>query len=85
MDEHEVFKEAMARAVSMEMEAGDVLLFNATLFHSVGINYTNTQRRSVALGYRAVDELDPTPNLDTQMLVAGEWSYRGHAHPVSTR
>lgn len=78
MDEHAIYEGLEETAISVQAEAGDVLLFDGTLFHTVGQNITELPRRSIALGYRSVDELDPSPNLAAQMLVAGEWAYRGN-------
>lgn len=67
-----------AQALSVSMPAGGVLLFNGLAFHGVGENKTGEERVSMTLGYRPVDELDAEPDTSRQVLVAGQYIYRGN-------
>ncbi|MGO9696203.1 MAG: phytanoyl-CoA dioxygenase family protein [Mycobacterium sp.] len=67
-----------------EMPKGGILLFNSLLFHSAGENRSSTERMSITLGYRAVDELQPTPPGYAQ-LVRGEAIYRGNDADTNRR
>lgn len=78
MDEHSEFEPFSDQAVPVPMPAGGALLFDGCLFHSPGLNKLATPRRSIALGYRAVDELQSTPDFEREMLVAGSYLYRGN-------
>ena len=66
------------QAISVPMPEGGVLLFNGLTFHGVGNNTSGRSRTSMTLGFRAVDELDYTPDQGRQVLVAGEYIYRGN-------
>ncbi|MEU8928849.1 phytanoyl-CoA dioxygenase family protein [Streptomyces sp. NPDC048409] len=65
------------QALTCEVQRGGVLLFNSLLFHSAGVNRTSSDRMSITLGYRSVDELQPTPQ-GYAHLVRGEAVYRGN-------
>jgi len=78
MDEHEEYDGLADQVVPVGMNAGDVLLFNGMLFHSVGSNTTDKTRSSIILGFRSADELDASPDTARQILVAGETIYRGN-------
>lgn len=78
MDEHRDFDGLEDQAVPMPMNAGDVLLFNAMCFHSVGKNTTGGTRTSLILGFRSVDELSYAPDGDREVVVAGSYLYRGN-------
>lgn len=77
LDEHEVFEGVEQQAVPVTIGAGGMLLFDATLFHSVGDNNSDESRVSLTMGFRSSDELDygPAP-VDVQ--VRGEHIYRGN-------
>ncbi|MEU8512956.1 phytanoyl-CoA dioxygenase family protein [Kitasatospora sp. NPDC048722] len=81
LDEHPELADLADQAVPVPVPAGGVLLFDGTLFHTVGPNSGTTTRTSVVLGYRAADELDAHPDPDRQIVVAGEQLYRGNDRP----
>ncbi|HET6622482.1 MAG TPA: phytanoyl-CoA dioxygenase family protein [Candidatus Saccharimonadales bacterium] len=76
--EHEEFAGLENQAVPVPMNEGDVLLFNGTLFHGVGYNPSGETRTSMTLGFRSVDELDAQPDHSRQIVVAGDYIYRGN-------
>lgn len=78
MHEHEEFNGLEDQALSVPMLEGGVLLFNGLTFHGVGANHSGQPRMSMTLGYRAADELDFAPDQKRQILVAGEYLYRGN-------
>lgn len=78
MAEHEEYAELEDQAVPVSMNEGDVLLFNGTLFHGVGYNPSGETRMSMTLGFRSVDELDALPDKSRQILVTGQYIYRGN-------
>ncbi|MFJ3221625.1 phytanoyl-CoA dioxygenase family protein [Kitasatospora sp. NPDC086801] len=81
MDEHPELADLADQAVPVPVPAGGVLLFDGTLFHTVGANTGGTTRTSAVLGYRSADELDAHPDLDRQVVVAGAQLYRGNDRP----
>ncbi|MEV6976316.1 phytanoyl-CoA dioxygenase family protein [Kitasatospora sp. NPDC093806] len=81
MDEHPELAELADQAVPVPVPAGGVLLFDGTVFHTVGANSGGATRTSVVLGYRAADELDAHPDPDRQVVVAGAQLYRGNDRP----
>lgn len=78
MAEHREYEGLEEQAVPVPMREGDVLLFNGTLFHGVGYNLSGETRMSITLGYRSVDELDAEPDTMREVLVSGEYTYRGN-------
>lgn len=78
MDEHQEYDGIADQAIPISMKAGDVLLFNGMLFHSVGNNTTNKTRASIILGFRSNDELDDNYDEVRQLIVSGENIYRGN-------
>jgi Phytanoyl-CoA dioxygenase (PhyH) len=78
MDQHEEFAGLLDQAVPVPVARGGVLLMDSLVFHSVGPNRSATERRSIVLGYRSADELDPRELDPRQYLVAGEDLYRGN-------
>lgn len=78
MAEHEEYEGLEDQAISVPMSEGGVLLFNGLAFHGVGENISGEPRMSMTLGYRSVDELDAQPDTTRQLLVAGDWIYRGN-------
>lgn len=80
MSEHEEYAGLEGQAVPVPMKEGDVLLFNGTLFHGVGHNPSGQTRTSMTLGFRSVDELDAKPDDARQILVSGQYIYRGNDH-----
>lgn len=78
MDEHDEYAGLGEQALPVPMAAGSVLLFDGLAFHSVGQNRGDGTRASITLGFRAVDELDFTPDDTRQILVSGEQLYRGN-------
>ncbi|MFD4536519.1 phytanoyl-CoA dioxygenase family protein [Kitasatospora sp. NPDC058397] len=81
MDEHPELSGLADQAVPVPVPAGGVLLFDGTVFHTVGANSDGSTRTSVVLGYRAADELDALPDPDRQVIVAGAHLYRGNDRP----
>ncbi|MET9887452.1 phytanoyl-CoA dioxygenase family protein [Streptomyces sp. NPDC006430] len=75
--EHEEYAGYADQGLACELPRGGVLLFNSLLFHSAGINRSPTDRMSITLGYRSVDELQPTPP-GYAHLVRGRAIYRGN-------
>jgi phytanoyl-CoA hydroxylase len=78
MDEHEEYTGLEDQALAVPMPEGSVLLFNGLAFHSVGQNRTNRTRISMTFGFRSVDELEYSPDIDREILVAGQYLYRGN-------
>lgn len=78
LDEHDEFAGMADQALVVPARAGDVLLFNALCFHTVGRNTTDGTRASLVLGFRSVDELAATHDREREVLVAGERLYRGN-------
>lgn len=78
MDEHAEYEGLADQALPVPMPGGSVLLFNSLAFHSVGRNLTVWTRASMTLGFRAVDELDYEPDRTREILVAGDYLYRGN-------
>jgi phytanoyl-CoA hydroxylase len=78
MDEHEEYEGLCDQALPVPMPEGGMLLFNGLAFHSVGRNWSDKTRMSVTLGFRSVDELDRHPDPERQILVSGEYIYRGN-------
>ncbi|MFI6116940.1 phytanoyl-CoA dioxygenase family protein [Kitasatospora sp. NPDC051164] len=81
LDEHPELAYLGDQAVPVPVPAGGVLLFDATVFHTVGPNACTSTRAGVVLGYRSADELDAHPDPDRQIVVAGEQLYRGNDRP----
>ncbi|MFF2548748.1 phytanoyl-CoA dioxygenase family protein [Kitasatospora sp. NPDC058063] len=81
MDEHPELADLADQSVPVPVPAGGVLLFDGTLFHTVGANTGGTTRASAVLGYRSADELDARPDPDRQIVVAGAQLYRGNDRP----
>lgn len=82
MDEHSVFDGLEDKAEPVPAVSGDILLFDATLFHTNGGNISGRRRRSIALGLKAVDELTGlAPGRES--LFMGHEIYRGNDRTVS--
>jgi ectoine hydroxylase-related dioxygenase (phytanoyl-CoA dioxygenase family) len=58
LDESEDYASLAEQALPVPMAAGDMLLFDGLVYHSVGLNQTDASRMSIAFAFRAVDELD---------------------------
>ena len=78
MSRHAEYDGLEKQALPVPMPEGGVLLFNALAFHGVGANASGDSRISMTLGFRAVDELDFSPDGNRQILVSGERIYRGN-------
>lgn len=78
MDEHDQYAGLDAQALPVIATAGDALVFDGLVFHTAGANTGPGTRASLTLGYRAVDELDRRPDPADQILVTGEFLYRGN-------
>ncbi|MEV8634354.1 phytanoyl-CoA dioxygenase family protein [Streptosporangium sp. NPDC051023] len=78
MDEHDRYAGLDAQALPVPVAAGDALIFDGLVFHTAGTNSGRGTRASLTLGYRSIDELDRRPAPEDQVLVAGEFSYRGN-------
>ena len=80
MDEHHVFSPLLHQAVPVPMSAGDVLIFDGTLFHAVPAGPEGERRRVVTFAYAAVDELSRRDDHDPdRSLVHGAQLYRGYS------
>ena len=53
-------RELIEQAVTVEMSAGDMLLFHSRTFHAAGQNLTQDIKRSLVYTYRAADN-QPIP------------------------
>lgn len=78
MDEHAEYEGLADQALPVPMPGGSVLLFNSLAFHGVGRNLTVWTRASMTFGFRAVDELSYEPDRTREILVAGNYIYRGN-------
>jgi ectoine hydroxylase-related dioxygenase (phytanoyl-CoA dioxygenase family) len=78
MDEHDELREMAGQALPIPVQRGGILIFDSLAFHSVGPNTSDTDRTSIVLGYRSVDELEHTSFGDGQLLVSGRRIYRGN-------
>jgi ectoine hydroxylase-related dioxygenase (phytanoyl-CoA dioxygenase family) len=78
MAEHQEYQGLEDQALPVPMPAGGVLLFNGLAFHQPSLNNGDKTRISITLGYRSVDELAYTNDPDREVLVAGEFIYRGN-------
>lgn len=77
-DDHPPNRSWIERAVQVDLNPGDVLLFHAALLHSAGRNLTGERKLSVVFSYRSVDnrprpgtrsasrtDLDPASRVDS--------------------
>lgn len=76
MDDHEMYATLSGQDIAVPMPLGGVLFLDSLVFHTVGLNTTARPRRSVAIAYHSVDELDPAAK-DHALLVWGDRLYRG--------
>jgi ectoine hydroxylase-related dioxygenase (phytanoyl-CoA dioxygenase family) len=83
MDEHDELRGMANQALPILVKRGGVLVVDSLAFHSVGPNNSNTDRMSIVLGYRSVDELTCPPVDDAQVLVLGSLLYRGNDRCVT--
>lgn len=81
MDEHDELRALIGQALPVPVGRGGILIFDSLVFHSVGPNRSHTDRLSIVLGYRSVDELEHSPVGDAQLLVSGSSLYRGNDGP----
>lgn len=81
MDEHPELADLTDQALPVPVPTGGILLFDATVFHTVGPNTGASTRTSAVLGYRSADELDAHPDPDRQVVVTGTQLYRGNDRP----
>jgi phytanoyl-CoA hydroxylase len=72
------------QALPVPVKEGGVLLFNGLTFHGISANMTGSPRRSITLGFRSVDELAYTPDAEREVLVSGEYLYRGNDRSTSS-
>ncbi|MFJ8477350.1 phytanoyl-CoA dioxygenase family protein [Kitasatospora sp. NPDC094011] len=85
LDEHPELGDLADQAVPVPVPAGGILLFDATLFHTVGTDTSGGTRTSAIFGFRSADELDAHPDPDRQVIVAGNHLYRGNDRYGSDR
>lgn len=78
MDEHAEYEGLLDQALPAPMPEGSVLLFDGLAFHGVGLNSSNKTRISMTFGFRSADELERYPDSERQVLIAGEYIYRGN-------
>jgi ectoine hydroxylase-related dioxygenase (phytanoyl-CoA dioxygenase family) len=75
-EDHSEYAHLMNQAVPVPMKSGTVLAIDSLVFHSVGINHTDSSRMSITFAIRSVDELErETENYD---LLCGQWVYKGN-------
>lgn len=78
MDEHSVYFDLLNQSLPVPMPRGGILLFDGLIFHSAGINRTDSTRMSVTMAYHSVDELCKADMNYHQILVRGERIYKGN-------
>ena len=71
---------AANQAIPLPMPAGGLLAIDSMIIHSAGINYTDSTRMSMTLGYHSADELTWEDN-PRRVLVRGTRPYRGNDEP----
>lgn len=82
--EHDEYEGMEEQALPVPMKKGGILLFNSLIFHGVGENTTGSPRRSITLGFRSVDELAYIPDAEREVLVSGDYLYRGNDRAASS-
>lgn len=75
MDEHPEYGDLTDQAVPVPAQAGDVLVFDSVMFHTIGVNHGSGTRAAITMAYQAVDELGGENN---RILVRGERIYKGN-------
>jgi ectoine hydroxylase-related dioxygenase (phytanoyl-CoA dioxygenase family) len=75
MDEHAEYEGLLDQALPVPMGSGDVLLFDGTIFHTVGVNHGTGNRTVITMAYQSMDELG---GVEKRILVRGERLYRGN-------
>lgn len=82
-DEHEPFQHLIGQELPVPMPRGGVLVVDGLAFHSVGVNHSNTTRRSMVFACHSCDDLQPLHD-HSRVLLVGERRYRGSSvHSVS--
>lgn len=76
-DDHAEYEALHAQALPVPMPAGGVLVFDSLLFHSVGVNSTDSTRMSATFGFHSVDETDDSIQ-EKRVLLCGDRIYRGN-------
>lgn len=77
LDEQEDIASMQEHALPVPVSAGDVLLFDSLMFHSIGLNTSSATRWTVILAFRSVDELAAAREPTVQLL-EGAFIYRGN-------
>lgn len=78
MANHEEYQGLLDQALPVPMPEGSVLLFDGLAFHSIGQNNTSSSRMSMTLGFRSVDELSAQPDNTREIIISGQYLYRGN-------
>ncbi len=78
LDEYSVYKNFEKQGLPVFINKGEILLFDALLFHTPGINSTEKTRYAITAAYTAVDELLPIEYNTQKVLVAGKRTYCGN-------
>jgi ectoine hydroxylase-related dioxygenase (phytanoyl-CoA dioxygenase family) len=78
LDEYVFYSDYAAQAVPISMKKGEIVIFDALIFHAPGINQTNEASYTVTAAYHACDELTKSLGHDAKVLVSGERIYRGN-------
>ena len=78
LDEYEIYNNFDKQALPVLMKKGEILLFDALIFHTPGINMTDTTRYAITAAYHAVDELLPVEYNKHRVLVSGKRVYCGN-------
>lgn len=75
-DDHSEYAHLTNQAVPVPMKAGTVLAIDSLVFHTVGINKTDSSRMSITFAMRSVDELER--EAENYELLCGQWVYKGN-------
>lgn len=78
MGEYQQYRDLLQQAVVVPMPKGGILLFNGLLFHAAGKNRSTGTRASMVFAFKSVDELIQQPDEARQLLVSGNFIYRGN-------
>lgn len=84
LDEFPEFNNLAETAIKVPMKKGQVLLFDAVLFHTPGDNNTDTPRSVMTASYHAMDELRPLNTYENgeSVLVVGKRFYGGNKRTI---
>ena len=80
-DEHEEYRCLIGQELPVPMPKGGVLLMNSLVFHSVGINHGEGTRVSLVFACHSADDLIPSTDRESTMLIAGNRQFKGNLAP----